>query len=74
MIARFRHTQLDPAHEVVTTHCTIDSGEGTFQTAVTFRCGPKSADVLTVTRPDPQSTVAKNDRSSVSILFREGSA
>lgn len=71
MNTRFSHTQLDPAREVVTTHCTIDSGEGTHQTAITFRCGPNSVDVLSVARPDPRSTVAGNDWSSVSVLFRE---
>lgn len=68
-MTRFRHTQLDPSRDVVTTHCTIDSGDGTLQTAVTFRCGEDRVDVLAVCRPDPKSSVAGDDWATASKLF-----
>ncbi|MBL3825134.1 MULTISPECIES: hypothetical protein [unclassified Marinobacter] len=66
---RFRHLQLDMSRPVVTTHCTIDTGDGTFQTAITFRCSEGFADVVAVARPYPHSVVAEHDRTSVSRLF-----
>ena len=68
-MTRFRHTQLDTSREVVTTHCTIDSGDGSFQTAITFRCSQGFADVVAVQRPYPASVVSRHDQTSVSRLF-----
>jgi len=68
-MTRFRHTQMDTSRAVVTTHCTIDSGDGTYQTAITFRCAEQFVDVLSVQRPEPNQVVAVHDRSSASNLF-----
>jgi len=63
---RFRHTQGDINKDVVTTHCTIDSGDGTPQTAITFRSSADSTDVLVVNVPYPKSVQSLYDYSSTS--------
>jgi hypothetical protein len=68
-MTRFRHTQLATDRPVVTTHCTIDSGPGTVQTAITFRCSDNMCDVVSVTRPEPDKRFAANDHTSVSRLI-----
>lgn len=54
----------------VTTHCTIDAGDGEPQTAITFRSKDGFTDVLVVSRPFPKSGDSSFD-SSYSSVWRD---
>ncbi|WP_157665655.1 hypothetical protein [Marinobacter salarius] len=45
-----------------TSHCTIDSGDGSFQTAITFRSWDGGCDLAVVARPEPKRGVSGDDK------------
>lgn len=62
-MTRYRHSQADLG-DVIVTHCTVDDGPGSLQTAITFRSGPEGCDLLVVRRPEPKATEALDDQSN----------
>lgn len=66
-MTRFRHATLTEGATLVT-HCTIDSGPDTVQTAVTFRVTDTQCDLLVVRRPTPNKVQADNDSGNFTKL------
>jgi len=63
-MTRFRGESYETESGQIVTHCTIDTGVDTPQTAITFRSGDWGCDVMSCTRPFPKSTQGSLDSSS----------